>query len=203
MCQSVRNDRPRVEPNAGWTDALTFANGLSLLRMVLGLCFPWCPSSWRLPMIVGVVLTDLLDGPTARFLRVHDGIGRVLDPVADKVFAAAVLGTFVAEGTVTIGDVVLVGMRDLVVMLGTLVGLGWRMWPSFRRMSPTLLGKATTAAQFAFLLSVVADIQYRDLVLALAASLSTLAGGHYLWSFLTLRSSKTPDGPQHKEPRCG
>ncbi len=92
-------------------------------------------------------------------------MGRVLDPVADKVFTAGVLGTLIWEGNLTLGDMLLVGVRDLVVIAGTLVGAMLQMWPTFDHMAPTLLGKTTTAAQFAFFLVLVAVPEYKGIAL--------------------------------------
>lgn len=187
MSESAQCDHPRVGHDTYWSDLLTIANGLSLIRIALGLSFPWLPSSWRLPVVAVAVLTDLLDGPTARFFGVGNGSGRVLDPLADKVFTAAVVGALLWEGTLTVGETALLGMRDLVVVLGALAGLAFRRWPTFRRMTPTLLGKATTAALFGFFLLLVVAPEYGPLAFPLPATLSTLAGGHYLWLFVTDR----------------
>jgi phosphatidylglycerophosphate synthase len=137
-----------------------------------------------LPVVIVAVLTDLLDGALGRNFHACSRTGRVLDPLADKAFVAGVVFTFIGEGVLTVGEVVLVGLRDLTVITGALVGLAFRQWEAFRRMSPTRLGKATTAAQFIFFGTLLTAPEYKGAAFAATAGLSTLAAGHYLWSFL-------------------
>jgi cardiolipin synthase (CMP-forming) len=134
------------------------------------------------------VLSDMLDGTAARYFGGCSRTGRVLDPVADKIFVASVLGTLLWEGTLTPLELALIGTRDLVVMAGTIAGLALRRWETFRRMTPTFLGKAT-AAQFGFFVVLIAAPQYKDWVLPVTAGLSVLAGAHYLWLFVRNRDA--------------
>jgi cardiolipin synthase len=164
--------------------------------MVLGLCFPWLPPSWRLPVVVVAALTDLFDGASGRLLRACSRTGRVLDPLADKVFVAAVVTTFLGEGVLTVGEVALVELRDLTVIAGTVGGLVLRKWAVFRRMEPTLLGKATTVAQVVFFVVLLVASELKEPAFAVTAGLSTLAAGHYLWLFLTHRLQETSDVPR-------
>lgn len=160
-------------------------NGLSIARLLLGLGFPWLPESWRLPVIVVAGLSDLLDGAASRMLHVSPCVGRVLDPVADKVFAAGVVVTFLVDGLLTLWELILVGLRDLLVTVAVFAGLARRDWPAFRRLAPTLLGKATTAAQFAFFTALLVAPEVRGWTLAATAALSALAAGHYFWLYVS------------------
>ncbi len=189
--------RDRLGVEAGGRRILsTVPNGLSLGRMVLGLCFPWLPPSWRLPVVVVAALTDLLDGASGRFFRACSGTGRILDPLADKVFVAAVLTTFLGEGVLTAGEIALVGLRDLTVIAGTIGGLVLRKWAVFRRMEPTLLGKATTVAQVGFFVVFLVAPALKESAFAVTAGLSTFAAGHYLWWFLTHCLQETSHVPR-------
>jgi phosphatidylglycerophosphate synthase len=171
-------------------------NMLSMGRMALGLCFPWLPLSWRVPMVVVAALTDLLDGALGRLFHVCGRTGRVLDPLADKVFVAGMIITFLGDGVLTVGEVLLVGLRDLTVIIGTIFGLALRQWAAFRRISPTWLSKATTVAQFVFFGVLLVAPGNRGLAFGTTAILSTVAAGHYLWLFLRHRSQETLDVPQ-------
>ena len=164
----MRNGHSVVKQGTQGSAIITVPNGLSVARLVLGACFPWIPFSWRLVVIFVALLTDLLDGWAARFWGACSLSGRMLDPIADKVFVVTVMGTCLAEGKLTVTEVMLVGMRDMIVIVGAAVGLLLRMWPTFSRMAPTLLGKTTTFAQFAFFLFLVDGLQYRSLAFALA-----------------------------------
>jgi cardiolipin synthase len=164
--------------------------------MVLGLCFPWLPPSWRLPVVLVAALTDLLDGACGRLFRACSRTGRILDPLADKVFVAAVLTTFLVEGVLTIGEIAWLGLRDLTVIAGTVGGLAWRKWAVFRRMAPTRLGKVTTVGQVVFLVVLLVAPERKAPALAATAGLSTLAAGHYLWLFLTYSWQEKSDVPR-------
>jgi cardiolipin synthase len=189
--------RDRLSVEAGGRGIVSrIPNGLSLGRMVLGLCFPWLPPSWRLPVVVVAALTDLLDGASGRFFRACSRTGRVLDPLADKVFVAAVLTTFLVEGVLTTEEIALVGLRDLTVIAGTVGGLALRKWAVFRWMEPTRLGKATTVAQVVFIVVLLVAPELKESAFVATVGLSTLASGHYLWLFLTHRLQETSDVPR-------
>jgi phosphatidylglycerophosphate synthase len=155
-------------------------NALSLTRLLLGVVFPWLPPSWRLAAVVAAGLTDLLDGAFSRLLHAQSRVGRLLDPVADKVFLAGVVLTLLVEGTLGLGEAVLLGLRDLAVLFLAVAVLSAGHRDALGRASPTLLGKATTAAQFGFLLVLFAAPGYHGFALVPTAALSALAGAQYL-----------------------
>ncbi len=95
-------------------------NALSLARLLLGLAFPFWPVSWRVPVVVVAAITDMLDGAASRHWHVTSVAGRLLDPLADKVFVIGVVGTFWYEGALDGWQIVLVGLRDFVVIGGVL-----------------------------------------------------------------------------------
>lgn len=177
-----------MEQEAAWNSRASplalVPNALSLLRLGLGLCFPWLPSSWRLAVVVVALLTDMLDGATGRLLGVCSDSGRVLDPVADKVFMLSVVATLLAEGLLGVGELLLLGLRDLAVLAGVAGGLLTADWEAFRRGRPTLLGKAATAAQFVFLLVLLVAPTARGLTFPVAAGVSALAAVQYLAIFV-------------------
>jgi phosphatidylglycerophosphate synthase len=160
-------------------------NALSLGRLVLGAAFPWTPPGWRAGVVLAAALSDLLDGFASRRLHAESSTGRVLDPVADKVFVGGVVATFLLEGLLGWLQAALLGLRDLTV----LAGAGWVLlrgdWSDFARMRPSLLGKATTAAQFVFLLALPLRPQQAYFLFPPALVLSGLAAGGYLWAFLS------------------
>lgn len=59
---------------------------------------------WRwtaLGLFVAAALTDFLDGYLARLWSQQSSLGRMLDPIADKLLVAAVLLMLAAEGTIS------------------------------------------------------------------------------------------------------
>jgi phosphatidylglycerophosphate synthase len=156
-------------------------NALSLLRLLLGLAFPWLPAGWRLPVVLLAAFTDMADGASSRLLHVSGRVGAILDPVADKVFVLSVLGMLLWEATLAPWEVLLLGMRDLVVLVGGVL-VAARGRKVIRR--PTLLGKAATAGQFLFVLSVLLWQQRLLAVFVPAVCLSGLAAVDYGRLFL-------------------
>jgi phosphatidylglycerophosphate synthase len=102
---------------------LTAPNALSLARIALAVPTVWAIVTGRnvtaFALLLLALATDFLDGALARRGRVSD-LGKVLDPLADKVFAAAVLGALVVAGRVPVGLAAVLVTRDLV-----LLALGW------------------------------------------------------------------------------
>jgi cardiolipin synthase len=127
-------------------------NLLSLARIGLALLFPWVPPGWRAGVVVAAALSDLFDGRLSRAFHTTSIVGQVLDPVADKLFVGSVLLTLVIEGKLALLEVLLLGFRDLSVLLGSVWAVIHRGWGSLRHMPPSWLGKLTTAGQLGFLL---------------------------------------------------
>lgn len=176
-------------------------NALSAARLVLGLAFPLVPPSWRLAVVLAAALTDLLDGTLCRLLRAATPLGRVLDPLADKVFLVAVILTLLADRTLGVGQAVLLGLRDVAVVALA----GWALlrndWAALRRARPSLLGKATTAAQFACFLVLLLSRSWATVLILPAGVLSGLAGVEYLWLALRPRGKPDPAPPDLESPR--
>jgi phosphatidylglycerophosphate synthase len=164
-------------------------NALSVGRMLLGLSFPWIPASWRVYAIVAAALSDLADGASSRQLHVTSPTGRILDPIADKVFVLAVVVTLVIEGSLQLWQVALVGSRDVVVLVGVGFCLVTRDWSALGRAKPSFLGKLATVAQFLFVFLLLLRQQCELTALLVTAGISLLAGAHYLWKWLTKRNT--------------
>jgi phosphatidylglycerophosphate synthase len=158
-------------------------NTLTLIRLALGIAFPLVPERLRLPALLAATATEFLDGRIARLLHAAGTTGRLLDPIADKVFVLGVLATLLREGAVTAWQLLLAATRDVIVTAGA-------SWVAVRggtstlhRMPPSWLGKLTTAAQFAFLLAVFLAPRLGLPLLAAAAGLGLAAGIDYVRRF--------------------
>lgn len=109
----------RFEPGPFWT----FPNAISLVRMALALPVALLivrdgPFAWILGLTLAAILTDWLDGLLARWTSAESEWGRVLDPLADKVAAALVMGALTVEGTLPTWFLVLVVARDALILAG-------------------------------------------------------------------------------------
>lgn len=131
----------------------TIPNSLSLARMVLALIFPLVLPAWRAPLIVAAALSDLFDGMLSRAFQGTSILGQILDPIADKLFVGIVLITLLVHGELTVAELLLIGFRDLAVIVGSAWTVARRGFRLLRQLPPSILGKFATAGQFAFLLS--------------------------------------------------
>jgi phosphatidylglycerophosphate synthase len=163
--------------------AAAIPNSLSVARILLGITFPWIPAGWRPATVVIAALTDVADGASSRQLQATSAAGRILDPIADKVFVLAVVVTLVVEGSLQLWEAALVGLRDIVVLAGVAWGLMRGDWSGLGRMKPTLWGKFATAAQFLFILQLLMRLQTDLIALFVTAGISGAAGADYLWKW--------------------
>ena len=131
------------------------ANSLTIARLILGLLFPLLPSAWRLPLLVIGALSDLFDGALSRHFHATSEFGKVLDPIADKIFVLGVVASLVWDGQVSLWQIALIALRDIAVVVVGGAVLLWRGRKSLVEMTPTLIGKCTTAFQFVLLISVI------------------------------------------------
>lgn len=149
--ENIRNGEWRVgEGIRRWVP-----NALTGLRLVVGLLFYWLsPALWGVALAVAVI-TEVLDGQLSRRWKTTSDFGRLFDPVADKVFVAAVLVTLWNRELLSIAEIALIAVRDLAVVAGGVllaVGEGWKAVGRLRARRP---GKIATAFQFVVVLVVV------------------------------------------------
>ena len=109
-------------------ESWTVSNVLSLLRLLLAapivlLLLRAGEGHRTLPLIVMLVagLTDFLDGILARAMDQITELGRVLDPLADKIAIAAVGFTLIVLGDLPLWFLLVVVVRDIVILGGGLL----------------------------------------------------------------------------------
>jgi len=97
-------------------------NALSLVRIFLVpvlvvflILVPRPYNLWAAAVFLAAVLTDWLDGRIARSMRQVTTLGKLLDPVADKLLIAASLISLVQVKRVEAWMVVLIVCRDLAI----------------------------------------------------------------------------------------
>jgi CDP-diacylglycerol--glycerol-3-phosphate 3-phosphatidyltransferase len=98
-----------IAPPVSRSKALSLPNLLTYGRCVavpavVGLLF-WSEAGWArwtaLAVFVLAAVTDYLDGYLARALSQHSALGRMLDPIADKLLVAASLLMLAHDDTIT------------------------------------------------------------------------------------------------------
>jgi CDP-diacylglycerol--glycerol-3-phosphate 3-phosphatidyltransferase len=103
----------------------TVSNLLSCSRVVLlaplaYVMFSDVPhrQSWMVVIIVVAGLTDFFDGYVARTLHQVTELGKVIDPLADKITAAGASVLFVLVGVLPLWYLMVVLLRDVLILIG-------------------------------------------------------------------------------------
>ena len=102
---------------------ITVPNILSFARIATIPIFSWLIANeatrlWGILLFAVVVSTDWVDGYVARRTGQVTELGRILDPVADRLAIAAGLLTFAISGIFPFWAALLILLRDVVVLLG-------------------------------------------------------------------------------------
>jgi cardiolipin synthase len=124
---------------------LTVPNLVSLARILAIPLFSWLTARED-TRLVGIALfavvaaTDWVDGYLARRTGQVSELGRILDPVADRLAIAAALITFAIVGIVPFWAALLILLRDVAVLLG---GAGI-LWGRHLRVDVRGIGKLAT-----------------------------------------------------------
>ncbi|MGP9819688.1 CDP-diacylglycerol--glycerol-3-phosphate 3-phosphatidyltransferase [Salinarimonas sp. NSM] len=99
---------------------LTYGRCLAVPAVVVLLFWPndtWA-RWWALGIFVAAAITDYFDGYLARAWNQQSALGRMLDPIADKLLVAAVLMMLVAHGTIAgwnIWAAIVILLREILV----------------------------------------------------------------------------------------
>lgn len=127
-------------------------NLLTLSRIPLAAVFPWVVD---LPLAAMAVLgaaglTDVLDGWVARRSRHATTLGKVLDPIADKVFFVTVAVSLIAAGRMPLWGLPLLLLRDFAELVaGTWIARHpAELRAHVARASALRAGKLATFGQF-------------------------------------------------------
>ena len=134
---------------------LTFARLAAVPLIVAMFYIDTSAARWiALMLFVAAAITDYLDGYLARLLDQHSDLGRLLDPIADKVIVAAVLVMLIGDGT--IADVHLIAA--LIIFIRELAVAGLREFLAERQIAApvTKLAKWKTAIQMIALALLIA-----------------------------------------------
>ena len=124
---------------------VTVPNILSFARIAAIPLFCWLVANertrvWGILLFAVVVSTDWVDGYVARRTGQVTELGRILDPVADRLAIAAGLVTFAIAGIFPFWAALLILVRDVVVVLGGAVLL----WGRNIRVDVRGIGKIAT-----------------------------------------------------------
>ena len=162
-------------------DALRLPGLVTLLRLPLALAFPWVARrpTWALTVMAVAAATDVLDGWIARTTHTETPTGAALDAVLDKIFVLVVASTLLLDGSLTVGEVLMLGVRDLgEAPLLVQRALHHQVF-SHRTPAHNAVGKMATVLQFIALADVLAGTPRRFGWFAAAAIFGLAAAASY------------------------
>ena len=180
---------------------VTVPNVISLVRLACAPVFVWLLAEDEL--IAAAVLlavlgaSDWVDGWIARRFDQGSDLGKVLDPVADRILLLVAAVALLVQGSVPLVVGILVLVRELLVSVAVLALAA----AGARRIDVQWVGKAgTLALMFAFPLFLWADAIHgdaHDLVLAAAwfMAVSGLVLSYYAaWTYVPIARDALRDG---------
>lgn len=166
---------------------MTLANQVTLARIVL---IPLLLAAlyfglFGLAAIFFLILSlsDLIDGYIARRFNQVSDLGKILDPLADKVLVISVLIVLVGLQKVPSLPVIIIVLREVLIA-------------GIRSEAPKVFGaipiaKWKTAAQVLAILMLMLNLPLADLVLWVSIILSLVSGGIYIWQSKILEQLKS------------
>ena len=97
---------------------------------------------WALAIFIAAGVTDIIDGYLARRLMVESTIGKMLDPIADKILVLSAFISFSSMGLVYVWMLGLIILRDVFVTI-----IRFLLERSEMPMATSKIAKAKTAVQ--------------------------------------------------------
>jgi cardiolipin synthase len=178
---------------------ITLPNLLTIFRMVLIPVFVsmlfYQRFVWALVIFVVAGITDGLDGLLARRFHQQSQLGRILDPIADKLMLVTSFVVLSMRGVfptplprhlpIPFWVTITVISRDVFILIGA---AAINMMTGFRAFRPSWLGKISTVVQIVAVAAVIlaAEVRlgagyYLPTVYASVFALTVLSGIHYVF----------------------
>ncbi|MGP8035459.1 MAG: CDP-alcohol phosphatidyltransferase family protein [Steroidobacteraceae bacterium] len=140
-----------------------------------------------LSLFIAAAVSDGLDGYLAKRFDWTSELGKVLDPLADKLLLVTVFVESAWLGLIPWWLSAAVVARDVMIGLGALV---FRLWFGPLRGRPTVLSKINTAVQLMYVMLVMLNAasglpphEMLDAAAALTLATTLLSGLHYVVSY--------------------
>jgi len=167
---------------------LTPANQITILRLAFIPFFAILVVAQKyrgaLAVLTAAALSDVVDGTLARLLKQETPLGVALDPIADKLLMTTAYLTLAFRDALPWWLKILVIGRDVGIIITALL---ISLVAGYHPFRPTILGKASTAAQVATVFAAVSFQAHVPFVpegliqicVYLAAALTVVSGIHY------------------------
>ena len=131
-------------------------NLLSIVR--IGLIYPILNSVYVGEYLVGLIyflaasLTDALDGFLARKMNWFTELGKILDPIADKLLVIGTIFVLWANNFIPLYVFTILIGRDVLILLGAAMHMSLI---TNNAPSPNILGKITTGSQIFYIAQIL------------------------------------------------
>ena len=96
-------------------------------------------------------ISDAVDGFLARFFKWQTDLGKILDPVADKLLMICSITALWFQQIVPLPVFIVFVLRDMLILLGAV----FEMSITEKTPSPNLIGKITTISQIIYILGLI------------------------------------------------
>lgn len=140
------------------------SNILSLIRIPLSVPLVWAIFSgnifWIFTIYIIALITDFLDGFLARKLNQTSELGKMLDPLGDKVFTGTAVVALFLTGALPLWFLIALVAKDLLILLG-----GFYVKRKINYVMPSVaVGKVAAVMIAVFLLGIALDLKYFDTI---------------------------------------
>ncbi|MGO8792809.1 MAG: CDP-alcohol phosphatidyltransferase family protein [Terriglobia bacterium] len=191
------------------TRLLTPSNQITLLRLLFVPVFAILVMDRHyraaLAVLTAAALSDVLDGLVARLLKQESPLGVALDPIADKILMTTGYITLAFRGALPWWLTIIVLTRDVAIVM---TALAISLVAGYRPFHPSLLGKASTAAQVATLFAAVCreaqvPLFTADLLtffIRLAAAFTVASAVHYVFLLRQRYGRREVEDHAHSRP---
>jgi CDP-diacylglycerol--glycerol-3-phosphate 3-phosphatidyltransferase len=158
---------------------------LTLSRGPLALFFLSDSIFLRITSVICAMLTDSIDGWLARKLKSTSRLGAILDPIMDKFFVYFVITILMLEAKISPVCSLALVSRDLSLMIFSIY-LAFTKQFNIKQLKSILLGKISTALQFATIIALSCGTHLSPLFYISFVILATLALAELFWLQLEL-----------------
>ena len=139
-------------------------------------------------------LTDVLDGWIARRFNVITDLGRILDPVGDKLMALSAVTCLAVDGRIPPWVVIFLAVKEFIMLVGGLI-IHSRL--RLEMPSANFLGKASTVVLFLVGISLMLfniPAEATSIMITFAMCLAFTAFGSYVINFVSILKTPRAEG---------
>ena len=127
-------------------------------------------------------LSDALDGYVARKKKQVTGIGKIIDPIADKLLIAAALFSFMDR--IAIWMIIVIVAREIIITFARILFLPKKV------ISASILGKAKTISQIIAIIAVILNVPFNWWLMLAAVIITVVSGIDYLIKMIALTKER-------------